>query len=90
MRYKDPYMNMIMTPPAQEFYPQESEQSSMRMVKGNGLGGVGIGEVVGTGEVGIGSGDTLWGMSVSTVAITAIVISAIAFMALCVVSMSRR
>ena len=82
MRYNNPYMNLVMTPPAQEsvYYPKGSEQSGMKLIKESGLGEVAMG----------GGGETIWGMSVSTVAISAIVISALAFMALCVVSMSRR
>lgn len=81
MRYQDPFMNFVMTPPSREEAVVESPavgMSSMRIVKENGLG-----EVQSEGGGG-------WNISITTVAISALVISAIAFMALCVVSMSKK
>ena len=82
MRYANPFMNAIMTPPSQEIPNYDNTaigMSSMRVIKDtSGLGG------------GVPNDGGFWNISVSTVAISAIVISALAFMALCVVSMSRR
>lgn len=74
-------MNFIMTPPAQDNVPIYSEVpsvSSMRMISG-------LGQVPSTQE-----DSGFWSMSVGTVAISALVISALAFMALCVVMASKR
>ncbi len=86
MRYVNPYMDMVMTPPTRdqvEYNQQIPNMSTMRIVPevSKGLGDV-------PGEVSMGGGG--WSLSVSTIAISALVISALAFMALCVVSMSKR
>ena len=83
MKYINPYMNQVMTPPMRdtpEYDAYTPSMSTMRIVP----------EVSkGLGQVQAEEGGFL-NMSISTIAISALVISALAFMALCVVSMSGR